>query len=179
MMPFQRTALVLTLLTAACGSSAPKTKALAAEGGEPPTAATSAPASPYQLPVDVASWQTWTKVNGETFASRSHQKVMVDVFVTKDDAQAYADLQGPMPVGMALVKAQYADDGGQKGAAKNLTVMVKMEPGFDPEHGDWYYGVYSFDGKKAMLEGKSDGKTAMCVNCHDTADVDYVFGTKR
>jgi len=170
-------ALAIALLATACGGSAPKSSSAPASG--PSESAAAAPAaSPFQLPVDVSSWQSWTKVNGQTFPSKSHQKVMVDVYVSKEHADAYAALQGSMPVGMALVKAQYADDGGQKGAAKNLTVMVKMEPGFDPEHGDWYYGVYSFDGKKAMLEGKSDGKTAMCVNCHDTADVDYVFGTK-
>jgi hypothetical protein len=28
------------------------------------------------------------------------------------------------------------------------------------------------------MEGKADGKTAMCANCHDTADTDYVFGSK-
>ncbi|MBT8496182.1 MAG: cytochrome P460 family protein [Deltaproteobacteria bacterium] len=132
----------------------------------------------YQLPVDLSTWNTWTKASSETFLSSSHSKAMVDVYVTTDHADAYKALKGPMPVGMALVKAQHKNDGGQKGAPQNLTVMVKMEAGFDPDNGDWYYGVYSYDGKKVMMEGKADGKTAMCANCHDTADTDYVFGSK-
>ena len=174
--------LAAILSLAACGGSqtASSASATPAENpcGENPCGGTPAAAPGFDLPVDISTWPSWTKANAETFLSKSHQKVMVDVYVSNDHAEAYKALAGAMPVGTALVKAQHENAGGQKGAGKSLTVMVKMEAGFDPEHGDWYYGVYSYDGKKAMMEGKSDGKTAMCVNCHDTADVDYVFGSK-
>jgi len=146
--------------------------------GANPCGGGGAAASSFKLPVDISTWSTWTKASSETFLSKSHMKAMVDVYVTTEHADAYKALKGPMPVGMGLVKAQHKNDNGAKGAPMNATVMVKMEAGFDPEHGDWYYGVYSYDGKKAMMEGKADGKTEQCAGCHDSADTDYVFGSK-
>lgn len=126
--------------------------------------------------VDWTGWKSWTRANETAFASEGHAgAAFVDVYVTPAHAKTYANLTGTMPQGMAIVKVGYADDGGKPGAAKTLTVMAKMAPGYDPDNGDWYYGVLSPDGTRAMKQGK----IGMCINCHAGADVDYLFGVPK
>jgi hypothetical protein len=51
-----------------------------------------------------------------------------------------------------------------------ITVMAKVE-GFDPENGDWFWGVYTPDGVEEM-----SGKLGGCITCHEgMADNDYVI----
>lgn len=73
---------------------------------------------------------------------------------------------------MRVVKAGYKDEAGTQ--FESLTVMGKMPPGYDPEHGDWYYGVLAEDG----LTAKMQGKLSMCASCHARAGRDYLFGTR-
>lgn len=125
--------------------------------------------------IDWASWKTWTKVSSETFKSKHPQKPWVDVYVTTAHADAYKAMAGGFPQGMGVVKVQYLDDGGKPGAMKNITVMAKMAPGYDAEHGDWYYAAMSPDASTTMVEGKVES----CINCHDSADTDYLFGVPK
>lgn len=49
--------------------------------------------------------------------------------------------------------------------------MIKREPGFDPEHGDWEY-FYFEDASKITR-----GKIQSCIECHAMArETDFVFG---
>lgn len=98
---------------------------------------------------------------------------MVDVYVKPEFVQVYKDLAAPFPVGMPLAKVQYKGADAASGINK-ITAMVKMDAGYDTEHGDWHYAIVSGDGTKVVTEGKIAG----CVNCHDNAEKDYLFGTK-
>jgi hypothetical protein len=118
-------------------------------------------------------WAAWPQINAETFQSEGHQSAWVDVHVDAAYADAYRAGVGPMPVGMRIVKAAHADAGKQPGEVTGLTVMAKMEPGYDPDNGDWYYGVYDPTGTIAKKQGKLD----MCIGCHGQwTDHDYLGG---
>ena len=139
-----------------------------AQACAPPAAGGEAPATDH----DWAAWQSWEKLSAEPFESGGHQGAWVEVYVSPEHVDAFTALDGEMPRGMAIVKAAYADEGGAPGDLQNLTVMAKMDAGYDPEHGDWYYGVLDPSGATAMQQGKLQ----MCIGCHDGAETDYVFG---
>lgn len=121
---------------------------------------------------DCSDWRSWTKVNNARFFSKGHGKKWVDVYVEPEFVDAYASGGSAMPSRMRVVKATYADEAGTKFEA--LTVMGKMEAGYDADHADWYYGVIAEDGVTAKMQGKLE----MCINCHSQADTrDYLFGT--
>jgi hypothetical protein len=133
-----------------------------------PTSGGTAPDSGH----DWSAWQSWEKLSAEPFPSEHGSAAFVDVYVSPDHVDAFTSLEGDMPQGMAIVKAAYGDAGGAPGELEALTVMAKMEPGYDPEHGDWYYGVLDPSGATAMQQGKLQ----MCIGCHEGAGTDYVFG---
>ena len=121
--------------------------------------------------VDCSDWPSWTKINSERFESDGHTSAWVDIYTESRYADAYRALAGPMSVGFRVVKAQYKT----RDAAEpsGLTVMGKMEPGYDPDHGDWFYGVYDPTGTKAIKQGKLDS----CLECHDAEEAtDYLSG---
>ncbi len=129
---------------------------------------------PMEVGIDWSGWSSWTKVNSEPFVSKGHKKPWVNVYVQPDHASTYAALEGELPEGFAVLKSVHKDADGVAGDVAALTVMVKMGADYDPENGNWYYGVLSPDGSKAMNEGKLE----MCIGCHSAADTDYLFGTK-
>ena len=128
---------------------------------------------PMDVGVDWSGWESWTKVNAEPFVSKGHKKPWVNVYVPAEHSASYAALAGEMPQGFAVVKSVHEDVNGAAGDVAMLTVMAKMGSDYDPENGNWYYGVLSKDGSKAMKEGKIE----MCIGCHSTGE-DYLFGAK-
>ena len=161
-------AATLVLVATACGGKANPNHAGAAEthgdpcGGDPCGGDAAAGWS---------AWGGWTKINATAFVSEGHRDTYVDVFVPATFVDAYRDRSAPAPVGMRVVKAQYSKTAAD--VVSGLTVMMKMEPGYDPEHGDWLYGVYDPAGTKAKMEGKLE----MCIECHENdADRDYLVG---
>lgn len=120
---------------------------------------------------DCSDWRSWVRVNDAPFVSKGHGGKWVDVYVEAANANAYRARTTPAPAGMRVVKAGYKDQGRTQFEA--LTVMGKMPAGYDPEHGDWYYGVLKADGKTALMQGKLE----KCVDCHSqVAEHDYLFG---
>ena len=67
--------------------------------------------------------------------------------------------------GGTLVKEAYDDDGT---TVKSITVMQK-QAGFDADHGDWYWAMYSRSG-----EVSQSGSASGCYGCHE-AGADYVL----
>ena len=60
----------------------------------------------------------------------------------------------------------------QFGDVLKLTIMVKMPVGYDPDHGDWWYGMSSADGVRLSRRGKLTD----CIACHQqAAETDYLF----
>ncbi len=120
---------------------------------------------------DFSGWDGWVKVSDARFLSKGHGKPWVEVYIEAGGVDNYNARTGPYAVGTKVVKVQYATEDATD--IDRLTVMQKMAPGYDPDNGDWFYGVYSPDGGKGMKTGKID----MCINCHDQAsESDYVFG---
>jgi hypothetical protein len=71
------------------------------------------------------------------------------------------------PLGSVAIKVQ--DNG-----AESITVMVKEEPGFAPDHSDWSWEQRGIDGTLT-----NSGALAGCQGCHaDYADTDYLAGTE-
>lgn len=83
-----------------------------------------------------------------------------------------ADLKSAMPVGATIVKEKYAN--AQDAKPTEYAAMIKREPGFDKEHGDWEY-VFVKLGEKPVV---TRGAIQSCVQCHSLAKKkDYLFRT--
>jgi hypothetical protein len=119
------------------------------------------------------------RTSGEFFTLMSGMKQgrsphgMVQVWYSNDLEDLIGRPSFTAPVGAVSIKPYEA------GATKGLAVMVKKEPGYDPENGDWLYEMRSADGAVQSRGGKPmSGKIAMCIGCHvAAADKDYLAGT--
>lgn len=130
------------------------------------------PTAAAPAPPDVSDWHGLTKISKTPFASKGHKGAIVAVYITPAAADQYRILQGTYAVGTRVVKTHLVG-----GKVQKLLVMQKMPAGYDREHGDWFYGVYSPDGKTPMAAGK----LRMCIGCHDAqgSDTDYLMGVPK
>jgi len=72
--------------------------------------------------------------------------------------------------GFHCVKPIYSDQ--ERSEIYKLTIMMKMEKGYDPDNADWWYGVYDESG----MEGRYQGKIKSCIECNARAkETDYMF----
>ena len=132
--------------------------------------------TPAQPPSDTCGrlefgdWRQWTSVTEEPIVSPGHSYHWVGVFVDKLAKTTYLSASAPYPQCARIVKPIYGDEEGVD--VLRLTAMVKMPPGYDPEHGDWWYGVYDAAG----TESRRAGRLEDCIRCHrEAADTDYLF----
>lgn len=83
----------------------------------------------------------------------------------------------PHPVGTVIIKEKYnlIEDAKQRINPKAFGVMIKHEPGYDPEHGDWEYAYIELK-EPNTITGATRGKLASCIDCHANRKLtDYVF----
>lgn len=105
-----------------------------------------------------------------------HAHTYVQIYMNDLAAGAFTNQARQFPVGAVVVKQKYVSryhllDQEKYGRAKNgIGGMIKRSPGFDPAHGDWEY--FYFDDLKKI----ESGRISSCVNCHESAKQDYVFG---
>lgn len=116
------------------------------------------------------------RINARPFPSARHQgNPLVDVWADALAAPAYRQLSAGIPALVpegGMVVKEMRDAGGEEPI---LTVMVKQPTGYDPEHGDWWYGRLNIDGG-ATASGLT-GKVTFCIACHaGAAERDYLFG---
>jgi hypothetical protein len=165
----------VSLMSIACGGqAAPSTAAPAA--GSAPAAADDAAFGPLEYGAD---YQSYTRVNKETFQSPTHGRRFVDIYVNDVGLDAYRG-ESEFPVGTVIVKSSWESEGETRtDVAGPLFVMVKKEKGFDPEHSDWWYGFHweSVPEKwAAKLKAKQiywrspSSKVDYCWKCHDSYD---------
>jgi hypothetical protein len=132
-----------------------------------------------------ADYTGWSKVNAATITgdttgslgpAHGGRSGFREVYVNSAGKPVSDGAAGlPYPMGTIVVKETYKDAGGQKGALKDITVMVKREAGYDAINGDWEYLNVS-----NTLKIKAQGPIKMCINCHASAMVDdYVFTSNR
>lgn len=130
-----------------------------------PTAASQQECS-AKTPPDIKDYATWTKVNPKPI--EGHES-LVTIYVNDAAKDIYLSASGKtFPVCAMIVKTSSSAN---SDTVTGITVMVKMPPGYDPEHHDWYWGMYDADGQ--MQDG---GKMQDCIACHQpAAAADYVF----
>lgn len=132
-------------------------------------------------------YKTYAKMNTEAWQSESHGDRWVNTYVNAVGASAYQTAK-PLPVGSVVVKESFADSSGKAGQPELLYVMVKREPEYAPERGNWFYAVYwnnvpaAFEkqyGKQTYWRGKSK-KVNFCNSCHADYDrTDYLGGIPK
>jgi hypothetical protein len=106
-----------------------------------------------------------------------HAHAQISVYMNDAAAGAFAGGKGAYPAGAVIVKEKkalgYFPTGERERTVPHDGVggMVKREPGYDREHGDWEYFYFEDPAKVER------GKIASCVNCHQAAaGKGYVFG---
>jgi len=112
-------------------------------------------------------YRTWERANAQPYQSVPHGLLLTD-FVNNLARDAWLARRG-YPVGAAL-----AAEGWRKNERAMVWLMEKRPPGYDSEHGDWWYATVEPDGKV-----RNAGRVATCIDCHATAANDYVHGQPR
>jgi hypothetical protein len=98
-----------------------------------------------------------------------HSDAYCHVFVNDAGQETLKSGSGSYAAGTVIIKQKFLDKEGTKPAL--FTVMRKMEPGYDAEHGDWEYSIVDRSGTKVF----SRGKTNSCIECHAAyKETDYV-----
>ena len=125
----------------------------------------------------------FVQLNTTPFASGIEAGDWVTMYVSKDAAAAYEAVSpdslmhgAAFPVGGIIVR-QVSDASGKLTA---LTAMVKRDAGYNPEVGDFFFGVADVDGTPETDDGQLMwGKPAACAGCHQQrADAGYLFGVE-
>lgn len=127
---------------------------------------------PLEIGADFASYR---KVTEQPFRSLVHGNRWVDVFVNELGADAYLG-DADIPVGAVIVKQSWQNDDGRiSEVAGPIYVMAKREPGYAPDHDDWYYAIHwaappAEDARELggpiYWRGHSP-RVAYCWRCHD------------
>lgn len=113
-------------------------------------------------------------VPGDIWMSKEHGSVWSEAYF---DNTAFGGFKtgAPYPVGSLFIVDGFTTSTREERAG--YWVMIKMEPGYDPEFGDWYYG--RFDSRGVLInDGNSDNDAILdgCINCHSGARMtDFVF----
>lgn len=115
-------------------------------------------------------WRGWNKTSPTPYLSGEHRS-WATIYFDELAAKSSQSANGQFVPCAKIVKVHFADAGGT--AIRKLFLMAKMPAGFDPDHGDWWYGNYDTSVGAGMIEqGIVDG----CINCHQRASgLDYVF----
>jgi len=102
-----------------------------------------------------------------------HYKPSIVVRTNAEAIGAFKAGDAPLPVGTIIIKEKH-NDLLAKGPPADFGAMVKREPGYDPEHGDWEYLYVVSKPEKTVTRGKLES----CIDCHSHAkDKDYLFRT--
>ena len=114
-------------------------------------------------------WKNLHKLTTEALESDSH-RAWFDIYINELAKKAYIQKWSLFPVGSIVVKPLYPDP--ERSETSKLTIMIKMEKGYDTDNGDWWYGVYDETG----MEGWYQGKIKSCIKCHAYGkETDYMF----
>jgi len=117
-------------------------------------------------------WKNLHKLNAEALKSDSH-RAWFDLYINELGKNAYIQKWRLFPVGSIVLKALYPDQ--ERSETSKLTIMIKMEKGYDTDHADWWYGVYDETG----MEGWYQGKIKACIKCHARGkETDYMFSER-
>jgi hypothetical protein len=113
----------------------------------------------------------WAETGGEK-RHGPHFKHSIVVRINPEAAEEFKTLGAPLPVGTVVVKEKHTEVLAET-PPNEYGAMIKHEPGYDPQHGDWEY-LYVV----RQPEKVTRGKLQSCINCHEHAKSrDYTFRT--
>ena len=115
-------------------------------------------------------WRGWNKTAPIPYLSGEHRS-WATIYFDELAAKSSQSASGQFLPCAKIVKVHFTDASGS--AIRKLFLMTKMPAGFDPNHGDWWYGNYDASVGAGMIE---QGNVEGCISCHQRAsDLDYVF----
>jgi hypothetical protein len=113
-------------------------------------------------------WKEWRMIFPEPYRSNEHRD-WVNIYVDGLTAASATDEQ--FEECAKIAKVHFTNSSGIESYL--LMLMVKMPSGFDPDHSDWWYGMYDTTVSTSVIE---QGVIANCIKCHKRAsNTDYVF----
>jgi len=135
----------------------------------------------------IAGYKHWTRVNPEPQMVQAqvsqlcavatvkpvpdpHHDKYITVYVNEIGRHAMMEEKTPhFPQGSVIVKEKLTTP--KSTTPELLTVMIKREPRYNPESGDWEYMVVDGNGQSVQERGKLEN----CQSCHlMEKDTDYV-----
>ena len=100
---------------------------------------------------------------------RPHVGYHCHVFTSENALRTIQTGEGTYPVGSVIIKQKFYTQFAKQTAL--FTLMRKMDPGYDVEHGDWEYSIVDSAGTDVLLAGREES----CIKCHKHyADTDFV-----
>ena len=119
-------------------------------------------------------YREWTRLNPQPNSIASAHPTVKDVFVNDAGADAALSRSFPFPEGSEFIKASLGED-----LSVFVVTAMRKVAGFDPDNGDWEYGMFE-RGSDGAFEGMwaevGSDMHMMCVSCHTgAADNDFVF----
>lgn len=101
-----------------------------------------------------------------------HASTAINVYVNKVGTGAMlSESAATFPVGSIIVKQKF-DPNHEPDKPLLYTVMIKHEPGYNPDAGDWEFAVIGGDGRTFQARGA----LANCIACHTPQKAnDFVF----
>lgn len=103
-----------------------------------------------------------------------HASTAITVYVNQVGTESMlSESAATFPVGSIIVKQKF-DPNHEPDKPLLYTVMIKHEPGYNPDAGDWEFEVISGDGSEVQARGA----LANCIACHTPQKAnDFVFRT--
>ncbi len=125
------------------------------------------------LPDEVADYFNWTRANPQKDLEASAHPLVKDIYVNDVAVPGALEANFPYAEGSVLIKERLDPE------VLSVTTLYTMRKtvGFDPDNGNWEYGVFEREATGAFGGGwLSVAAAEGCISCHtDAADTDYTF----
>lgn len=126
-----------------------------------------------ELPDELADYFTWERANPQKDLEESAHPLIKDIYADEVAAETVASSAFPYAEGSTLVKERMDP------ATLTVTTLYTMRKtaGFDPDNGDWQYGVFERENAGAFTGDWMDTEASSgCIGCHTSAAAtDYTF----
>ena len=128
-------------------------------------------------------YRTWRRYNTTPYLSATHGNRYVNNYANAR-AVAYekAEQAGTLPEGSVLAKDSFEVTDRGDVLTGPLTLMEKMQLGFNPEGRDWRYTMIAPDGSLfGTTKGENSKRVEFCMDCHIAAgdDQDHLFFVRK
>jgi hypothetical protein len=114
----------------------------------------------------------WTVYSTAPYISATHGNRYVSNYANPKGAEYGKFEEGTrLPVGSVLTKDSFVVNAKGEVVIGVLSLMEKMESGFNPEFGDWRYTMILPDGQVlGTTGGAGSEKIIFCAGCHAAVD---------